>query len=267
VLDLRRRYKRERQEAEEDFKLRQKRRKEDFDLELAEIERQKRIRIQLRIQEFQEEMRQLNEQESLRRAQAKRDFDNRVRLLQENLQRQLELEAKKHAASLELEAKHTQELRKMLEAKYGPGGLVDAYMRAYLATINQALSTQPSTMEEAIRMGLGPPPSTGATQPTPSGSRFIGQHLPEGFQRGGTFFATSPTLVQVGETPERVDVTRLSVATGRPREGSPMGDKMEILLRVLADEGLKVDVADYTMGELANVMVEINRQNQPVMRS
>lgn len=267
VLDLRRRYKRERQEAEEDFKLRQKRRKEDFERELADIERQKQIRIQLRIEEFQEEMRQLNEQEALRRAQAKRDFDNRVRLLQENLRRQLELEAKKHAKSLELEAKHTQELRKMLEAKYGPGGLVDAYMRAYLATINQALSTQPATMDEAIRMGLGPPPSTGGSQPTPSSSRFIGQHLPEGFQRGGTFFATSPTLVRVGETPERVDVTRLSAATGRPREGAPMGEKMEILLRVLADDGLKVDVADYTLGELANVMVEINRQNQPVMRS
>jgi hypothetical protein len=266
VLDLRRRYKRERQEAEDDFKLRQKRRKEDFDLELVEIERQKQVRTALRIEEFNEEIRQLNEQENLRQAQARRDFENRIRLLKDNLEHQLELEAKKHAASLQLEAEHTEALRKMLEAKYGPGGLVDAYMRAYLSTINQALTTQPATMEEAIRMGLGVPPSTQTTSTSP-GDRFIGQHLPEGFQRGGTLFATSPTLVRVGETPERIDVTRLSASTGRPREGSPMGDKMEILLKVLADEGLKIDVADFTMSEIADVIVEINRQNQPIMRS
>lgn len=82
-------------------------------------------------------------------------------------------------------------------------------------------------------------------------------------QRGGTVFATSPTGFIAGEggRPERVDITPFSQSTGKPSAGfRTAGDKITIDLNVEASEMLKVEVADHTMGEIADVYVNITQR-------
>jgi hypothetical protein len=103
------------------------------------------------------------------------------------------------------------------------------------------------------------------TSQTISGFQTANQTAFPGRQRGGTFFATGPSIMSVGEgRPERVDITPLSAATGRPSAGfgtgGAGGDKMQIDLNVNASEQLVVEVADQTMSEVADVFVQISQK-------
>jgi hypothetical protein len=85
------------------------------------------------------------------------------------------------------------------------------------------------------------------------------------FQRGGSFIATSPQQIGVGEgRPERVDITPLSGATGQPSagfRGGGGGERVGIDLNVEASDMLVVEVADQTMTEIADVMVNVSQKN------
>ena len=80
-------------------------------------------------------------------------------------------------------------------------------------------------------------------------------------QRGGSFVATGPQSLSVGEgRPERVDITPLSGGTGKPSagfRGGGGGEKIGIDLNVDASDLLVVEVADQTMQEIAEVFVNV----------
>jgi hypothetical protein len=81
------------------------------------------------------------------------------------------------------------------------------------------------------------------------------------FQRGGSFIATSPQLIEVGESsPERVTITPLSGATGQPRGGGSGGDRGgKVEVNIGLDDGLVGEIVDQSMNEMADVVISINR--------
>jgi len=252
VLDLRRRYNMDRKRSEEDFKIRDKRRKEDLALELAQIEQQRMLKRNQRIEAFNEEIAQLAEQEALKRQQARDNFDKRIDDMNAKYGEMLRKEGEFLAESLGLNAEHAQALFDLLNSMYGGSGFVVKFIEG----INQYLAAQNLVL---------PGVSGGNLSGLSYGSQTVAQRhftSPANRQRGGTLFATSPTMLQVGETPERVDITRLSASTGGVRDGGGRGggDPVQINLSVDADEGLKVSVADFTMSEIADVFVTIDKK-------
>jgi len=252
VLDLRRRYNMDKKRAEEDFKIRDKRRKEDLRLELAEIEQQRLLKRNQRIEAFNEEIMQLAEQEDLRKRQALDAFDQRISDLNDKYGELLKQEGAFLAESLGLNAEHAEELFKLLESMYGETGFVVAFIEG----INEYLAAQ-----NLVLPGVSGPYLSGVVNPGGlSQDEMRGRSAGVQRQRGGTMFATSPQLIQVGETPERIDFTRMSASTGGQRDGARGGDPIQINLSVDADEGLKVEVADFTMSEIAEVFVSIDKK-------
>lgn len=255
VLDLRRRYNMDKRRAEEDFKIRDKRRKQDLALELVEIEQQRLLKRNQRIEAFNEEIVQLAEQEELRKQQALDAFDRRIRDLNDKYGEMLRQEGAFLAESIGLNAEHANELFNLLESMYGDSGFVVAFIEG----INEYLAAQ-NLVLPGVSMGSTGYESGLANPEGLSQAEMRGRSAGVQRQRGGTLFATSPQMIQVGETPERVDITRLSASTGRQRDGGRGGGPIEIRLNVDADEGLKVEVADYTMNEIAEVFVTIDKK-------
>lgn len=254
VLDLRRRYNMDKKRAEEDFKIRDKRRKEDLSLELAEIEHQRLLKRNQRIEAFNEEIVQLAEQEELKIQQARDAFDRRIEDLNDKYGDMLKQEGAFLAESLGLNAEHAEELYKLLESMYGDSGFVVAFIEG----INQYLASQ-----NLVLPGVSGATSFLSGVANPEGlsqDEMRGRSAGVSRQRGGTLFATSPMMLQVGETPERVDITRMSASTGAQRDGGRGGDPIQINLSVDADEGLKIEVADFTMSEIADVFVTIDKK-------
>lgn len=253
VLSLRRKFAQDKKRANEDYSIAKKRRKEDFQLELAEIERQRVIRRNNRITEFNEEIAQLAEQEELKRKQAHDAFNARIEDLNTRYGELLKMEAEKLAASLGLNAEHLTELAKLLEIAYGDSGFVVAYVQGiseWLAQQNLALP--------GIQTSMGtfqPPADPLSTDPVTATGRLGGVTMR---QRGGTMFASSPQLVMVGEGPERIDFTRLSQPGGGARGGGAgAGGPIEIGLNVSMEEGLMAEISDQTMQDVAKVFVTI----------
>lgn len=272
VLELRRRYKRQRNELEEDFDLQKKRRQEDFQQRMAEIERQRQIERNERINAFNAEIMQLAEQEKLKKELERERFNERLRELNERYNERLRIEGQKLAQSLDLNVEHANELAKILEATYGNNGLVVGYIQGIMDWLSQANLVLPGVQNYPSTSYMDPglterPPLVGGTSIT-SDRRFtsgsIGSYY--GRQRGGTMFATSPQLIQVGETPERIDFTRLSASTGAPRERrGGGGERIGVRLQVDLGDGLVGEVIDQTMGEMAEVFVNISGNNRRSM--
>ena len=256
VLDLRRKYNTDKRRAEEDFKLRDKRRKEDFKLELAEIEQQRLLKRNQRIIAFNEEIIQLAEQEELRKQQAQDAYDRRIKELNDRYGEMLRQEGARLAESLGLNAEHAAELFRLLDSMYGSDGFVVEFVAGISDWLAQQNLVLPGVSMGSTGYESGVANPEGLTQ-----AEMRGRSAGVSRQRGGTLFATSPTMLTVGETPERVDITRMSASTGGQRDGARGGGgPIEIRLNVDADEGLKVEVADYTMNEIAEVFVTIDKK-------
>lgn len=244
VLLLRRNFREQRRQLDEEFGLNDKRRKEDLALELADLERRRIIRRNERIIAAQEEAEDLRRQAERRRQDAERRYRRELRDLQTNINRRLRLVAQGIQNELNLTAQGLEALYKMLQNAFGSGGWVEAFYRNYSRLMSSPGVVVPGQggldAEKLARIGLR--------------------------QRGGTVFATSPTLIGVGEgRPERLDVTPMS--HGRPSAGfgGAGGGRAVIEVRVDASERLVVDVADFVENDIADVMVTMT-QNQRAAR-
>ena len=237
VIDLMKRYKLEKDKREDDYDLAAKRREEDFQLELRQIERNRQRRQAERILEFQQEMEDLAIQEAERVADREERARRELRDLRRSIENKLMLEAQGMTDSLNLTQEYTQELYEILNAAFGEGGFTEELIERY----NQLLASAGGVSLDPIEI----------------------VRAERGLQRGGSIFATRPTLLSVGEgRPERVDITPLSAATGRPSMGygGAGGEPIQIEMSVDADDRLVVEVADQAMGSMAEVFVSINRR-------
>lgn len=241
VLNLQRAYNMQRQKENEDFKLAEKRRRQDFKNELADIERQRREARQLRQEQYKEQVADAHLAAERQRRDAQLAYQRQLRDLRTQIDRQLREQARGIQAQLNLNGDGLDALYQQLLAAYGPNGWVEAFYQRYAQIIASA---------------------GGYTAATP-GHNF-GSIYP-GRQRGGTFTAMGPGLVPVGEgRPEQVTVTPLSAGDGRPSAGFRQGGeggKLQLQVDVQADDKLMVEVTDHVSNEVADVVAKVTRTN------
>jgi hypothetical protein len=276
VLDLQRQFNMEKQKRTEDYDLAQKRRKEDFQLELADLERQRQIRQQERYLEYQEQLADeaLQAQRRREEAAAQRKIDEANLLA--DIKRRFDLLEEAAANELGISTEKLDALKAALDKTYGAGGYWDEYYSlAVEAGQNAATAVNNANkqlvdslrqtdtailahlrfVQQARALEAGLNPSTASRQEVLSESRL--------FQRGGSFVATNPTQLIVGERrPERVSITPLSQATGAPSagfRGQENQGKIQIALDVQTSEYLDVRIADRTMSDIADVIVSLNQ--------
>lgn len=254
VLLLKRQYSIERKRAQEDWSIRKKQRQEDYKLRLHEVEIQRRLALQARHEAYIEELEQLNEQEAERRQRLIDNYNRQLKDLRDNLMQRLKDKYDYIVDDLDLTDMHIDSLMDRLNRFYGENGWLDSLWDYATASAAQSAALLASSM------GLE------SVAPTPTDG---GGGTAQRRQRGGTFYATSPTRMLVGETPERIDITRLSAATGAVREprATGGGQAVRIDLNVLADDRLIVEVVDQTMNEVADVYVDIQRETQRRLRT
>ena len=80
------------------------------------------------------------------------------------------------------------------------------------------------------------------------------------FQHGGTLIAKRPTLARFGEVPELVQFTPLSKlsSSGLGGAGTNLSGQAKVLIDLAPD--LEGRIIENTLGEAANVIVEIQRR-------
>ena len=251
VLMAIRRFNQQKKEAEQDKGIRTKRLKEDFKRELQEIELERRRRRAERFLEFTEQSDDLAEQEARKREDALAAFARAERDLEAANRRKVEILAKGFLEQFKATNISLNELFDLLAAYLAPGGFVSLLydsIAAEAAALNLVPNISLSGQTSATFDPIGATVGTG------------------GRQRGGTFFAVSPTLLPVGEIPERVDITPLSQGTGLPRAGFEGGaggaGKTDINLEVMLEDGLEAHLVDQTMDGVANVLLNIGRKGK-----
>jgi hypothetical protein len=247
VLQLQRQHKLEKKRAEEDAGKAKRRRKEDFELELAEIERQRQIKRAAAIADFKERMERLAEEERIRAERAREDAEREKRLLEKHMNERVARIIKGLQSELNLTAEQLKLMFKLMDRFYGSDGWFVQLVSNYYKWL--AKQGAPVSVDDYQGEGGG----TGGTDQE--------DRLPRAFQRGGSFIATSPQLISVAESsPERVDITPLSGATGQPRGGGVDGDRGgTVEVQIGLDDGLVGEIVDQSMNEMANVVISINR--------
>lgn len=226
VVDLQRRFALESQNREEDFGVKQRRDREDFDERLAEIRDYEARRRQEILSQRTQELQELMVNEAERRAEIERSHQEQLDKLEANLaeqrarenqnyaERQAELEAalgeRLQAIARELadeEDVNEEGARRILAALagyFGRGGEIDQLMEEFRARTQQRL---------VISVGFE---SSAPITPASIGEGFGG--IPA-FQHGGTLIARRPTVAMFGEAgPEVAQFTPLSqMGGGQPR--------------------------------------------------
>ena len=239
VLMLQRRFNLEKRKREGDFRLRQKRIKEDLALELKQVQEQVEIRRELRLQAFLQEIEDQQESDKRKIEDARRAYQRQLDDLRLNHQRRIETIFAGITNELKLTNEGLRALFDMLMDAYGPGGWVEAFMNRYY----QMLS------------GFGTSPTASAT---PGGRRIGGESER---QRGAiNEIFTAPTMLLVGERPELVNVSPLSAGTGDPIAGfGGRGGEQTVMLDISLDSGLIASIIDEGLEESAAVIANITR--------
>jgi hypothetical protein len=239
VLMLIRRFNLEKNQLENDYDKRQRRRREDLALELADLERQRQQKRSDLFRDFEEEIENLRLQAERRRVDAMADADRQRAQLRKNINDRLTELGRGLAAELKLTHDQLSKLRTMLLAAYGPNGWVLAIYRGAANAISQ--------------MSMAPGSGGGAFGGGGGGGAFA-------MQRGGEFVATSPTLFSAGEgRPERVSVSPLS-NSGSPSAGFRDGNgRGSLEVSIALEDGLRAEITDEAMSNLSDVIVSITK--------
>jgi hypothetical protein len=159
------------------------------------------------------------------------------------------------------------EIMNLMGQYIGPGGQLEQ-LYDYIAAVAASTNLAPSTAAVVQFTGANQAEATTTqqqlTQQTISGFQIANR------QRGGTLFATSPTLFRAGEGgPERIDVTPLSQSTGAPRGGFGGGGgagSVDIALDVGMEEGLVGNIVDQSLDAAADVVVSMTRKSRQKLR-
>lgn len=248
VLMLQRKYNDERRKENEDFRLKQKRRKEDLSAELRDLEMQRRQKRADRIADFSLELEDIALQDARKRDDAKKEYLRQLDDLDTALERRIDDLIKEALAENELSAKSLEALTARLKGYLGPGG---AHDQIYKYAISSAHNY--ATQVAAAIAGAKVTGSTGLHEQGVGG--------PGGYQTGGSFIATSPRMIQVGERPEEVNVRPLNQATGAPIAGFGGGsrERVKIDLALRLPEGFTAEVVDQALSETADVILSMTK--------
>jgi hypothetical protein len=257
VLMLMRRFNLDKMAREEDFEEAKRQREEDLALEIELIKRRAElrkaaIRAQLAIEladlkkararERKEEqdnlsraLEQLRIQNERRNEDIRQDYERRLRDLDVHHRRRLRDIGQNLVREFNLNAQQVQDL----------AALWAGYFNWWInmqAVIQGAMS------------GLDLPQAQTAPPPV------FGPQPPTGFARGGGMIANRPTLAQFGEAgPELgsfIPLNRLGEVMG----GGGGGQRIGLDISVKADDRLVVEVAEAAMNEIADVIIDTERE-------
>lgn len=256
ILELQRQYNRERKRAEEDHGLEVDRLKEDFQLRMEEIERQRQLQREEAEVWYQERLATLTAWHERERDAIEDEYNERLVELRDFKEEELRRIAEAEGAKYNLSEEGVEALYQLMKEAYGAGGFTEEYVKRYNELI---MSMLPPVPPSAAPVPINPDVMSYPTSPIAGisgGSGITGR------QRGGRFFATGETLLKVGEIPEVVDITPMSMGGGRVKpgfEGPAGGANGRLGINISLDEGLVARVVDRSMNEFANVALSITR--------
>lgn len=287
IVDLRRQYEREQQQAEENFQTGQQREGQDQDRRLAEIRDAEKERadaiIETRERDLQnlieaenqkrdeikktlaDELTQIDTQEQEKVAKEENSFNERVEReneqfakrqeeLQGALQDRLEAEAKALADQEEITEDGARAILEALNETFGIGGDIDELMEAFMERRRTKMTLR---MEFDVQAGK-PPPPPGPTAPGPAPATLPGGTPLEEmfqFQHGGSMVARKPTMALFGEAgPEMAQFTPLS----QMGQSASLTKRLEvdINMRGSAPPGVRSTERDQIAGVLVDAMRE-----------
>jgi len=241
IRDILKRYRIERDRREEDYQITRRRRNEDYADQMAQMRREYLKRRAERQRQFEDEIAQAKAEKERRAAEADERYQKDMAELTARMAAEFELFLKANADLLGAHADMLGGMYDQLNAALGPGGWAEAFWLRYLAIIQ------------------------GVYASIASAGRYVGGDQPYGpgggsRARGGTFFATGPSTLAVGEIPERVDITPMSrQGVGADRRGGAGRDKITVALNIGLDDGLVAKVVDQSMQGVAEVIVEVSK--------
>jgi gas vesicle protein len=250
VLELLRRMNDEKQKRTDDFELRRSQRKEELKEELEDIDENLDFQRKMRRQAFQRELQDLAQQTQRRIADAHLSYQRQLRDLQRSIETRLRLVAEGLTKELQLNQSGLETLYQMLNQAYGSGGWVEAFYLRYMTMLAYMGSSGPTS-------GYVSSGSSGGF-----GSGTAGRNV-SAYARGAVdMLVTQPQTIQVGEQPELINIVPLNRGSGLPKAGfgSRRGGNDRIELRVTVEEGLKAQIIDNTMGEVADIMTRVQRK-------
>jgi hypothetical protein len=277
IVDLRKRYKEEKNESETGFQQQQTRRDEDArraeqdaqtnrDRELAKLNEQEELKRQAIWNSFQQQQVQIADQAAQMMEKENAGYAQRQEAANVAAQARLEKIAESLSKDNEVTEEGARVILDTLNTVFGAGGDVDALMEEFAQRRRTRMEIEIEVKK--IFKGLGEEEEYGGGMAmidrgggilTPGGGRE--------FQTGGLLLARSPTIVSVGEhEPEIFSAAPLkSLSTlqgagiGGPRGGESGGEQtMRLLLEVSgsAPPGIGTTHRD----DIANVMISAMRE-------
>ena len=265
IIRLTRQYNMEREQIIREEEIAKKDRWLAYQRQLADIDRAKAERLSRLYAEHMERLREIDaqaererqraeleaqrkkEDEILRYEQEKTDrktrLDDQLLELDRSLQDRINKIVEKLGKEYNVTVEKLNAIAAAYEATYGPGGRIARAFQYYLGLL-------------AAMRGGGTPGGTIEPPPTP------------GHAEGGTKIVTRPTYELFGEAgPEAVSWTPLGrggVNVGRTQGSVPAGmggrgGNGKLLIQLNLDAGLQYQIVDQAMGELADVIMKIER--------
>lgn len=245
-----------RQQVEED-----KQRKKDYDKQireareayekqLHEIEKNTQKQIDQAIKDREKQMREENKAFDKRRKaidqqkeeddkQAWRDHNDKLMQINQNADDEIRHLARAWQKKYKLDSEQLKLVYDQLKSYYGPGGYLPKLMDWWSQYITNVPTSPGATVPTTTQPGEQHAPGTG---PVP-------------FAGGGSFVATRPTMIMVGEgrAPERVTVTPLSGMN------ASWSGRRQLDIRITADEHFSQDFEDRVLSVLSTEVYDAIR--------
>jgi hypothetical protein len=190
--------------------------------------------------------------------QAEIDSERRLREIQIATQQRNEELVRRFADEQELTKAFADNITRLLKNTFGPDGRIEAIYDYFLELTQAVFESLADSVNQLNRLNnfLNINPEA---RYTPPGA--------PGFAEGGTLIARRPTVAVFGEAgPERVDFTPLTrpgrnvgKVFGGQAPGTSTGQGRATLV-VSLTPGLMAEMMNNTLGEMANIIVETNRQ-------
>jgi len=258
VVDLRRKFTREKQERTEDFQTRRQREQEDQAIRLRELadderRRQQEIRSSLAKQladqqkAHREQLIELQQSEAQQIASENAAYARRRAELQRALSDRLAQIAKELSDEEALNAEGAQRILEVLNKTFGVGGDIDQLMESFAARRRQKMIVRVAFEPEVYE------PTRRSTTPKYGGE----------FQHGGAVIARQPTIAQFGEVPELATFTPLSklgAMTSRREEETTLN--LNLKLSGSAPPGIRSGDRD----QIAAVLLQALRESGGLKR-
>lgn len=240
-----------RQRESERRELEDQRQREIRDLQLQRDRRLRELDL-----EFIFRKQKLIDQAIFDREQAKIDADRKIREIQIAAQQRREQLIRQFADEQQITKDFADNIYRLLKQTFGSGGRIEAIYEYFILLTEQTFDALNEGLKSLNRIpGILKKSIQGASLP-------ISPDILAA--EGGTLVATKPTLALFGEAgPERVDFTPLTRPgrnVGRTFGGSLPNQQGRISLRISLTPGLTADIIDQSLNQMADIIVDANRQ-------